>query len=151
MVMNYDSYYKDKLEQGLEYQDFVADVLYEIGLPIFNYNSKKYQIAKGENKLGIEIKFDNMFSNTGNFWIEVQEKSNPNNTHYVDSGIFRHDNTWLYVIGNYEVIYIFAKKHLQEFSRKSIIIENSTKTSRGFLLNKTDADRLSIKHLTNGN
>ena len=109
--INDDDYYKKMLKKGLEYQDFVIEFLYHQGLPLITYSSEKYQIEKGENKLGVEIKFDDKFKETGNLFIEVEERRNENKK-YVNSGIFRDDNTWLYVIGNYEWAFIFFKNQL---------------------------------------
>lgn len=146
-AMNYSEYYNKSLADGQEYQDFVAEQLYKIGLPLFNYASKKYQFKYGENKLGVEIKYDKIHKATGRVWIEVSEKSNPRNKEYVKSGIYRNDNTWLYVIGDYSVIYIFSKKLLRQLaeSSKYKIRENSTKTSEGFLLPLADVIKYTAK------
>ena len=147
--MKYKEYYKEQLEKGLEYQDYVAEQLYSIGLPLFNYSSRKFQIEYGENKLGVEIKYDMKFETTRNLWIEISEKSNPSNNQYCLSGIYRKDNSWLYIIGNYKEIYIFPKVFLQKLHRanKYRIIENNTKTSRGFLLPRNDAEKYAAKIL----
>ena len=131
--------------QGLEYQDYIFDKLYSLGIPLISYSSKKYQIEKGENKAGIEIKFDNMFDKTKNLWIELAEKSNSNNKDWIPSGISRDDNTWLYLIGNYEIIYIFAKRHLTLIKDQYPMIINKTETSQGFLLPKQRADILATR------
>jgi len=145
MTYEYDRIYKERLRTGLEYQDFVAEQLYKIGLPIFNYASKKYQIECGENKLGVEIKYDAKFASTGNLYIELQEKTNPQNSNYIDSGINRNDNSWLYIIGNYNTIYIFSKRLLNQIASKYKSIENNTKTSIGFLLPKLDAEKYAAR------
>lgn len=144
---NYNQYYNQQLTDGLEYQDFVAEQLYSIGLPLFNFSSKKYQIEHGENKLGIEIKNDRQFRKTGNFWIEISEKSNPSKAQYYPSGIYRCDNTWLYIIGDYNEIFIFSKALLRQLynTGKYKTLENNTKTSQGFLLNRLDAERNAAK------
>ncbi len=145
--MSHKDYYNKQLKDGLEYQDFVAEILYSFGLPLFNYASKKYQFEHGENKLGVEIKYDKKFKDTGNLWIEIEEKSDPQNKHYFPSGIYRNDNTWLYVIGNYEVFFIFCKKRLKQLSKRGHykILENNMKTSQGFLLSRKDAEYFSSK------
>ena len=146
---NYANYYSDQLTDAKEFQDFVAEKLYAIGLPLFNYTSKKYQVEYGENKLGVEIKFDKKFQETGNLWIELAEKSNPDKISYIGSGIHRNDNTWLYLIGNYEVIFIFAKTLLFQLAKtgRYKVLENRTKTSKGFLLPKKDAIKYAAKVL----
>lgn len=146
-VTNYKDYYKDQLACALEFQDFVAEQLYAIGLPLVNYASKKYQIERGENKQGVEIKHDKKFRSTGNFWIEISEKSHPSRKDYFTSGIHRSDNTWLYVIGDYEEIFIFSKEFLKRLhaSGRYRTIENGTKTSMGFLLPRSDAEKYAAK------
>jgi len=87
------------------------------------------------------------FEATGNLWIGVKEKSNPENKRYVDSGIHRKDNTWLFIIGNYNEIFVFTKKLLMLLykSGRYKVIQNTTKTSEGFLLNRADAEKYAAK------
>lgn len=146
-----NEYYKQKLEQGLTYQDFVVEQLYNIGLPIISYSSKKYQHLIGENKCGFEIKYDDRMKISGNIYIEIAEKSNPANKEYYPSGIYRNDNTWLYIIGDYDIIFIFSKKHLRniyenqqykKFGGREVEIP----TSKGFLIPvKYAEEKLAIK------
>jgi len=140
-------YYKEKLEQGLEYQDFVINILIqELGIPLAMYGSRKYQWKQGENKQGVEIKFDDRYKKTGNIYIEVAEKTNANNPNYIASGIMRDDNTWLYLIGNREIIYIFTKKMLKGlYSSGKYFRLVETPTSRGFLLDGLSAKKYSAK------
>lgn len=128
------SYYAEKLAQGIEYQDFVMEKLYEQGLPLISYGSKKYQVERGENKAGIEIKNDQKFRQTGNFYIETAEKSNACNENYIASGIYRKDNTWLYLIGDYQEIYVFSKYQLKLLHKQQKYKEVETPTSQGYLL-----------------
>ena len=137
--------YKEKLEQGLQFQDFVTDIVFkELFLPISTYQSQKYQL-KGENKQGIEIKFDNRFKDTSNLYIEVSEKSNANNVKFIKSGIYRHDNTWLYIIGNYSILYIFGKNILKLMYESKKYKEVSIPTSNGFLIPEHDANKYALK------
>lgn len=128
-----NEYYKEKLNEGIEYQDFIAEKLWDMGIPIVSYGSKKYQYGKGENRNGIEIKYDKKIKDTGNIYIEVAEKTNENNKYFVDSGIFR-SNSWLYIIGDYETIYIFAVNQLKILYDNKKYREVETKTSKGYLL-----------------
>ena len=93
---DYDTYYKEKFEQGTDYQDFVIKELYNQGIILISYTSKKSQY-EGENMSGFEIKNDNKFRETGNLYIELAEKSHPSNPQYVPSGIYRNDNSWLLI------------------------------------------------------
>jgi len=127
--------YKACLEKGLKFQDFVSEKLIEkLGIPLTNFSSREYQTHKGENKQGFEIKFDDRFKETGNIYIEVAEKSNPDNSNFVKSGIYRRDNTWLYLIGDYSRVFIFSKKLLISVHESKKFREVKTSTSEGFLL-----------------
>jgi len=135
------------LKEGNHYQDFVVDELYKIGLPVITYTSKEYQYTFGENKAGIEIKFDNRLKETGNLYIEISEKTNKDNLEFIPSGIFREDNSWLYVIGDFQFIYIFGKKFLKQLHFLKRYREVEIETSRGYLLPKDDAEKYSLKKI----
>ncbi len=143
---NYKEYYREKLEQGLQFQDFVSELLYKEGFPVVSYVSSLYQRRCGENIIGIEIKFDARFRETGNLYIETAEKSSPTREFYYPSGIYRKDNTWLYAIGNYSMVYLFPKKYLQLIRKRYKEIIRAT--SKGFLLSKADADKYAIRVFT---
>lgn len=147
METNYKEYYQKKLEQGIEYQDFVVERLYDVGLPIISYGSKKYQHLIGENKAGFEIKYDTKFKETGNFYIETDEKSHPDNPRYVRSGVYRNDNTWLYIIGDYYNIYIFGKIQLQFLDESGKFRKVQTDTSIGYLLDLKRAKKYVLKEI----
>lgn len=151
MATNWESqydngYYSEKLEIGKEYQDFVIDVLAkEVGLSISNYSSKKYQFNIGENKQGIEIKFDSRFLETERLSIEIAEKSHPNNKNWIPSGIYRDDNSWLYIQGNYDVVYIFGKNVLKLLHQSGRNEEHPMPTIKKFYLPLEDADKYCAK------
>lgn len=86
---------------------------------------------------------------TGNLYIETKEKSNKLNPNFVDSGIYRDDNTWLFLIGNYEEIFIFSKKDLILMEKTNIEgkINRKTETSIGFTLNREIAERYCAKKI----
>jgi len=144
-AIEYKEYYREKLEAGLEYQDFVMDQLMNIGISLNCYSSKKYQFNKGESRSGIEIKFDNLRKTTHNLYIEYAEKSNANNISYVSSGIMRNDNTWLYVIGDRDVIYILPKAWLIQFKNLPDTIHKKTPTSKGYLFPEILANKYAAK------
>lgn len=106
-------------------------------------SSKKYQKDIGENIQGFEIKMDLKFRHTGNIYIETHEKSNINVYQYSVSGIYRFDNTWIYVIGDYQGVYLMQKKVLQAMEKKGHYkkVENGTLTSKGFLFPVTEANK----------
>lgn len=147
----YEQYRQTKMESAALYQDFVVDVCFNtLGLAIVMYTSRAYQLTVGESRTGVEIKHDEMYARTGNLWIECAEKARPRAGDYVPAGIFRGDNSWLYVIGDYDTIYLFSKVLLQGLSAsgKWPIQENKTKTSKGFLLKQKDAEKYAAAILT---
>ena len=140
-----NGYYHKKLEEGLVFQDVVTAALYQRGIVVIGYASRHFQQTKGENMLGAEIKRDGKFRETGNVYIETHEKSHPDNPYYVPSGIFREDNSWLYVIGDEKTIFIFSTKYLQMLSGRYEVI--TIPTSRGILLPLEDAEKYCIRKI----
>lgn len=143
---NYGIYYKNMLEIGQEYQDFVVHTLYKRGIVLVNYQSRKYQIKHGENIMGAEIKKDRNFRNTGNLYIEINEKSHPHVMNKTDSGVLREDNGWLYIIGDEKTIYIFSTRSLKKLCEYYLkagrvrVAGARTGTSTGYLLPVALAD-----------
>lgn len=135
-----NEYYREKIRQGEEYQDFVVDRLRKVDpcIIILNYSSRAYQFKQGESATGIEIKYDGKMKETGNLYFEIAEKSCEEQPEYTPSGIMRDDNTWLYLIGDYEQAFIFGKNQLRQIynepSRYSnrCIVPRQTPTSIGF-------------------
>ena len=111
-----DAKSKSSYQDGLEFQDFVCSQLAKHAIVLQNLGSKRYQYNVGENLQGFEIKLDNNCTSTGRLSIEVFEKSrNDQALPWTKSGILRNDNTWLYIQGNYQVLYIFAKRFLLNY------------------------------------
>ncbi|MBK6585411.1 MAG: hypothetical protein IPG20_21555 [Gammaproteobacteria bacterium] len=142
-----NGYYAEKLEQGLVFQDVVTRALYQRGIVVVGYASRKFQIKEGENLLGAEIKRDGGFRKTGNLYIEVAEKSHPNNPTFIPSGIFRQDNSWLFVIGDEQTIWMFSTKYLRLLHDKREWREVEKTTSIGRLMPLGDADRYCIRRI----
>lgn len=103
----------DSLEVGNTFQDFVCIELAKQSIILQNINSKKFQYEIGENLQGFEIKFDGTSLKTNRLSIEVAEKVNGYADMWTESGIYRNDNSWLYIQGNYSFIWIFPKNVLQ--------------------------------------
>lgn len=147
--INYRDYRKDKSDKAKEYQDFVCKYMIQnYGIVLSIFSSRKYQIEIGESMQGIEIKYDIKSEETGNFYIEVGEKAQPREGEYYPSGIYANDNSWLYFIGNYSVLYIFSKKGLRAVHNQKLyyryVLNNETKTSEGFLIDKNRAEKYCI-------
>jgi len=141
------SYYEQKLEEGLRFQDHITDKLYQLGIVLVTYVSKARSL-KAENKAGIEIKRDGLFRSSGNLYIETAEKSHASNLEYVASGIYRDDGSWLYLIGDEETFWIFPKTLLQRVEQTQKYTSVMTATSRGFLLPVDVADRLCARKVS---
>jgi len=139
-------YYGDKLEQGLEFQDVATVALYQKGIVVVGYASRRYQNNCGENMLGAEIKRDGGFRNTGNLYIETAEKSHPDKEQYVSSGIYRGDS-WLFVIGDEQTFWIFSTKYLQKLEKLNRYRRVIKTTSKGFLMPLDEAERYSIRRI----
>lgn len=133
---------EERLEIGQRFQDHCAYVIQKhLNITIGNFQSIDYQYKLGENAQGFEIKYDRNFVNTNNLWIEVRHRRDTEEPYYA-GGILRQDNSWLYCIGDYNVLYIFSVRLLRKLynSRKYRVIENGSKTSWGMLLPKADAE-----------
>ena len=143
-----NGYYKQQLEIGLRFQDVVTKELYQRGIVIVGYSSRYFQNNEGENMLGAEIKRDAIFRKTGNLYIEVAEKTHPDNATYINSGIHREDNSWLFVIGDEQTIYIFSTKYLVMLQSRYKTVE--TPTSRGFLMPLVEAEKYCIRKIDMG-
>lgn len=117
--MNYpDAPRADGVQAGMEFQDFVADQLFRFGIALTAFMSRKYQYERGENLQGIEIKLDDRWHETGRLSIEIAERSDAQSM-WVNSGIYRNDNTWLYVQGNQAGFFIFPRKFLRHMFEKN--------------------------------
>lgn len=137
MATNYkDSKHSDPREMGEKYQDIITDILAANGMILQNYCSRQYQYQVGENRQGWEIKYDALCTSTRRLSIEVGEKTNSSKPEFTPSGICREDNSWLYIQGNLDVVYIFQKNILRMLmnSGRYEIIDNNPDTIRKFYL-----------------
>jgi len=136
--------YMPQLEEALEFQDFVCLELHKRGIVLQNTTSQRYQ-WKTENLLGMEIKLDKKFQETGRLYIETAEKAHPNNKDFIPSGIYRDDDTWLFGIGDRKVFFVFSKKVLQRLDRhnpKWLFRPQPTATSKAFCIPVDKAHRI---------
>lgn len=133
---------------GIEFQDFVCVLMAERHIILQNLASKKYQYEVGENLQGFEIKLDTRCTETGRLSIEIAEKSNAANDAWVPSGIYRGDNSFVYVQGNYDKVWIFGKNQLQRYHKQKKPTEHeSYGTVRKFYIPIAEADVLAIRVL----
>lgn len=128
-----NNYYKEQLEEALEYQDFVVQVMMRRGTPICVYSSRKNQY-KAESANGYEIKYDKRFKKTGRLYIETHEKTSHTNSKWVESGILKNDNSKYIIIGDYEHIFIFSKHQLVREYKQCKWNPVNTQTSQGIVI-----------------
>ena len=135
--------YKNLLELGNMYQDFIMSDLLKQGIVLMQYSSKKYQYEAGESLSRIEVKFDDRCTETNRLSIEIGEKQ-IYATKYERSGIFRNDNSLFYVQGNLQKYFFFSKKTLKRYflqNMNTINVENYP-TLKKFYLNFEIAEDL---------
>jgi len=114
---------------------------------------RRFQNTEGENMLGAEIKRDGHFRKTGNLYFETAEKSHPDNPDYIPSGIWREDNSWLYVIGDEKTIYIFSTKYLRMLQDTKGIDgkykyqRKETPTSQGWVMPLKDSEKYCLRRI----
>lgn len=103
----------------------------------FYDGKEQYQ---GESRAGIEIKNDKRYLETGNIYIEYQERMNPTDP-FVDSGILKRDNTRYFNCGVPGNFYIFRKstllylyEELLRGKKKGDIRGGGNLTSRGYII-----------------
>jgi hypothetical protein len=153
-----NSRHKDSLQVGQEFQDFIVEqCITQLGVSISLFLSKKYQYQKGESLQGVEIKYDARSTGdstygecraTGNVAIEIAEKGNAGNLLWVPSGIYRRDNSWLYIIGNYHQAWVFGKNTLQLLHKSGKLPERATlPTIKNMMLTISEADKYCEKKL----
>lgn len=108
------------------------------GLPIKTYSSFNYQVNKGESRVGVEIKKDNVYKTSKRLYFETHEKKG-NATEWVESGVLRDDNTVFYFIGDFERAWLFSKRQILKLLDMKIEgklnvttkDENGNETSKG--------------------
>ena len=105
------------LEEAWKYQDFITEQLLKIGISVNAYQSVFYQMKYGESASGIEIKNDRQMSKTGNVYIEFNQTTLRGTTNR-DSGIKMKDDSWLYIIGDFQKFFIFGKNQLRSLLDK---------------------------------
>jgi len=133
--MSETRYLRD-LGRGVIFEDHVCRELYRAGIPLQVFRSRDGQKLWGESTLGLEVKLDENFRDTGNLFIETEER--PTTSHeWKEAGIYSVPPPWLYCIGDFFTLYLFATSFLRiahERSRQFRRVENKTETGRGFLL-----------------
>lgn len=144
----YDSKNKRSFADGMEFQDFVVSEFNKWGFYIQLHASRLYQFNKGESVQRVEIKLDRECVKYDHLSIEVQERKN-NMGSWVNSGIYRKDETIFYIQGNTEVLYMFLRRDLVKWHKEKEggAYDEPLSTIRRFFLEFPDADDLCIVKL----
>ncbi len=117
------------------------------GIPLMSFSSVSHQVHTGENYNGIEIKLDRRFRETGNLFIEYEERSGPTSSWH-PSGPLKDDNSWAMAIGDYEGVFVIPMKYLKFAYKSGRTTRAATDTARGYLLPVNDAELWSLFVLT---
>lgn len=117
--------------EGMEFEDFVREKCSEIGLILQRFSSAKYQYEHGDGRID-EIKLDARMRDR--LSIEIAEKSKASNRLFVPSGIYAKGDFFLYIQGNYDIIFIFARNFLQRLHKYGDYDKGETPTLKSFYL-----------------
>lgn len=121
-----------RINDSGKFEEFIKEEFLKYGIDIGFYYGKEQYI--GENKLGIEIKNDKIVKNTGNIYIEYQERHTQVDI-WTNSGILKEDNSKYWLIGDFDNYYIISKETLVDiFKNKKYDRIVETPTSRGYVL-----------------
>lgn len=137
------SYFIRQLEESHAFEVFIDCLFRNQGVNIGLYYGREGQYH-GECGVGIEIKYDRRSRETGNYYIEYQERMHAGDV-WVNSGILKEDNTRFYLLGTMEQFVIFRRVDLMEYYNRLVINrekvngarlvrENEHGTSKGFIL-----------------
>jgi len=149
-----NSGHENSLEIGNNFEDFVCIELAKRHIILQNISTRKFQYETGENLQGVEIKYDarctgdNGTTSTGRLSIEIAEKTKEGNANFIPSGIYRSDNSWLYIQGNYKVFWVFPKKLLILLHKSGKYELGEIPTLKKFYLPILDADKYCATKIT---
>lgn len=141
--MNERAYYADHLERGKEFQDFVQELLaHKLMWCLLVYTSRARQ-RSGESAAGVEIKFDEKCHDTGNLFIETEDR--PHSGAAWRLGAVLNPESWFVVIGDYDEVFGLSRRRLEAASRSGryrAVETNDLSTGRGFLIPLEEARRI---------
>lgn len=137
-------YYIQQLNESHAFEVYIDWLFQQRGVDIGLYYGKEQQYHSGETAAGIEIKLDKRSAETGNYYIEYQERMTADSV-WVNSGILKDDSTSFYLLGTMDNFVIFERSWLMgyyhqlvERNRKlrdaKLVYERTHNTSKGFIL-----------------
>lgn len=141
-----DSKHEDPKLLGELYQEKLLPVINSVfGVELHYYKTQEEQYTIGESAEGWEIKFDDWIGKGKNFnhlSIETGEKTKKSRNTFTNSGIFRKDNTIVYVQGNWSFVWFFEKQVLVNYylAYDPPLITDNPPTIRKFYMEFDAAD-----------
>lgn len=137
-------YFIRQLNESHAFEVYIDWLFRQYRIDIGLYYGKEQQYRMGETAAGIEIKLDKRSMDTGNYYIEYQERMTEWSV-WVNSGILKEDDTKFYLLGTMEKFVIFERGWLMEYYRELVekgktlpdarlVREKGHKTSKGFIL-----------------
>lgn len=139
-------YYINQLTESHRFELYVDFLFRKKGFDIGLYYGKEEQYS-GESKVGIEIKNDKESLNTGNLYIEYEERLTDHAT-WAKSGILKKDNTIYWAIGNYNHLFFIKKSVLiglmnQQYTGIRVRHVSARRgTSKGYIISIWDAGKI---------
>ncbi len=150
---NRSEYYINNLTASHRFEKYIERMFEERGIDLGLYYGMNGQYDQGETALGIEIKRDMRLVETGNAYIEYQERLN-NYGEWINSGILKVDNSRYFLLGDIDGFYIFRRHDLLDLYVRLIegnqvpngvrLVGATRGTSLGFLIPRAVANGLSL-------
>ncbi len=145
-------------DKGMEYQRWVKATYPRVysGRELNYYDTRDDQYRKGETKEGVEVKFDDLiffYCKTGRLYIETWERGEGEiyeGRPYVESGIWRQDNTTVWLQGDYDIWFLFSKAKLvwlEKLDPPFLFRPKPTPTSKGFCIPIKNAKILCLDYV----
>ncbi len=146
-------YYIQQLKESHAFEVYIDCLFQEHRVNIGLYYGKEQQYH-GETAVGIEIKLDKRSAETGNYYIEYQERMRAGGQ-WVDSGILKDDDTEFYLLGTIDKFVILDRDWLMDYYNRLVIkgetlpdaklvFEQAHNTSKGFILKPAASRRGNI-------
>lgn len=142
------------LEKGEAFECVISDAFKQMGINIerffFDYQNE------GENKIGVEIKFDEKSKDTHNFYFEYAEKhKKTQDKSFYPSGVIKNDNSYWFLIGVPGHYYILRRSDIlaqidtidmnkRGWQNNMLVLENNSHRSMGILFKEDLVKRLAV-------
>lgn len=148
------TYFIQQLKDSHAFEVYIDWLFRKQGIDIGLYYGKEQQYHMGETAAGIEIKYDKRSAETGNYYIEYQERMH-SGSQWVESGILKQDDTKFYLLGTIDKFVIFERSWLmgyynrlvkngEHLSDAMLVCEKAHNTSKGFILRPAASSRGNI-------